>query len=209
MSCVLASAASTFHIARDSLDVEYWADFLAPAKAADVLGELLAETPWAQQELTMYGRRVKMPRLTAWYGDPGATYVYSGVRNSPLPWNESLRGLRANVEDVVGGRFNSVLLNFYRDGNDYMSWHSDDEPELGPKPVIASVSLGALRKFDFRPKKGNPTAPRKTYGLELAHGSLLLMRGDTQIGWEHGIAKARGVSAPRINLTFRLILPKG
>jgi alkylated DNA repair dioxygenase AlkB len=195
-------------IARAALDIEYWADFLPEAEATVILGALLAETPWVQPELMMYGKRVNTPRLTCWYGDPDATYVYSGIKNNPLPWSSRLSDIRRKVEAVVRSQFNSVLLNLYRDGNDSMSWHRDDEPELGSKPVIASVSLGSVRNFDFRQVRPRPSETRETYSLELAHGSLLLMRGDTQAEWEHGIAKARGVTAPRINLTFRLILPK-
>lgn len=208
MSLAFLDHSGSFRIARAALDIEYWADFLSESEAAETLGALLAETPWVQPELMIYGKRVKMPRLTCWYGDPDATYVYSGLENKPLPWSSRLSDIRGKVEAVVRSKFNSVLLNLYRDGNDYMSWHRDDEPELSSKPVIASVSLGSIRKFDFRPARPRPAETRETYSLELAHGSLLLMRGETQAEWEHGIAKARSVTTPRINLTFRLILPK-
>jgi alkylated DNA repair dioxygenase AlkB len=208
MDLALANPNSSFKVVRDSLNIEYWADFLTAADATGLLDALLNETPWVHPELMMYGKRVKMPRLTCWYGDPTATYVYSGVRNEPLPWDSRLSNLRDKVQEAVGTKFNSVLLNLYRDGNDYMSWHRDDEPELGLRPVIASVSLGAVRKFDFRRVRNDSTQTRKTYSIELAHGSLLLMRDDTQIEWEHGITKARNVRTPRINLTFRSVLPR-
>lgn len=188
-----------------SLDVEYRADFLPVQKATESLDELLTETPWVQPELMMYGKKVKVPRLTAWYGDPGATYVYSGVKNSPLPWTQMLSTLREEVQDAARSKFNSVLLNLYRDGKDYMSWHRDDESELGLRPVIASLSLGAVRRFDFRPVRRDRTVPGKRYSLELGHGSLLVMRGDSQSEWEHAVTKDPRVTAPRINLTFRCV----
>jgi alkylated DNA repair dioxygenase AlkB len=133
-----ANRSNSFQIARESLDIEYWADFLSSAEATELLNLLLTETPWVQPELTMYGKRVKMPRLTAWYGDSTATYVYSGVRNEPLPWDRRLGDLRDRVQETVGSKFNSVLLNLYCDGNDYMSWHRDDEPELGMRPPLSA-----------------------------------------------------------------------
>src|SRR5438045_854112 len=119
-----------------------------------ILQKLLAETKWRQQEMNMYGRRVSQPRLTAWYGDPGRNYLYSGIRNDPFPWTDLLRELKRNVEESIEVSFNSVLLNLYRDQNDSMGYHSDNEPELGPEPVIASLSFGATRTFLFKHKNG-------------------------------------------------------
>jgi alkylated DNA repair dioxygenase AlkB len=208
MELALKTQGSSYRINRDSLDIEFWSDFLAPSRADALLGTLLAETPWQHADIAIYGRRVKMPRLTAWYGDPGATYVYSGLRNEPLPWTAALSELRADVEATAAHSFNSVLLNLYRDGNDSMGWHRDNEPELGPRPVIASVTLGATRRFQLREVHPAVAGNRKTHEIELSHGSLLVMREETQRAWEHGIPKERGVTAPRINLTFRFVEPQ-
>jgi alkylated DNA repair dioxygenase AlkB len=189
----------------DSLSLKLWRDFVPAAERAGMFQALLAETHWRETELQMYGRRVKMPRLTCWYGDSNAIYTYSGIRNVPLPWTQTLETLRDDVQRVTGLRFNSVLLNLYSNGNDYMSWHSDDEPELGPAPAIASVSLGAARRFDFRWGNQRERAAHPTRSIELTDGSLLLMHGETQLKWQHGIPKAPRLNQARINLTFRLI----
>jgi alkylated DNA repair dioxygenase AlkB len=191
----------------DSLSLKLWQDFLPATERAEMFQALLSETPWRETDLQMYGRRVKMPRLTCWYGEPNAIYTYSGIRNVPLPWTPRLEALRNCVQRVTGAIFNSVLLNLYRSGSDYMSWHSDDEKELGPAPVIASVSLGAPRRFDFRWRNELERAAHPTRRIELTDGSLLLMSGDTQRTWQHGIPKAPGVSQARVNLTFRLVRP--
>src|SRR5262249_13523909 len=143
-----------------------------------------------------------------WYGDRGASYVYSGLRNEPQPWTPALSELRAGVEASAAHTFNSVLLNYYRDGNDSMGWHRDNEPELGPRPLIASVTLGATRRFRFREVRPAVAGNRKTHEIELTHGSLLVMRGETQSAWEHGIPKVRDLTDPRINLTFRYVEPR-
>jgi alkylated DNA repair dioxygenase AlkB len=152
----------------------------------------------------MFGREVTAPRLTAWFGDPHASYVYSGVRHDPVPWTPTLADLRARVERATEHAFNSVLLNFYRDGEDSVSWHSDDEPELGAQPVIASLSLGATRVFQLKHKR---RADLARVDIELSHGSLLLMSGNCQSHWKHQIPKRRGRTrpGPRINLTFRRV----
>jgi alkylated DNA repair dioxygenase AlkB len=170
-----------------------------PLSNAEVLARLIHETPWRAESVVVYGKRYLQPRLTAWYGE--ASYTYSGLTLDPLPLTPLLEQLRRTVEEVTGHRYNSVLLNYYRDGRDSMGMHSDDEPELGPDPVIASLSFGAARAFLLRHKT-------KKFGrkIELSDGSLLLMRGCTQHNWLHGINKTEKVSAPRVNLTFRYIL---
>jgi alkylated DNA repair dioxygenase AlkB len=208
MELALRAQGNSFRINRDSLDIEFWPDFLTRSKADALLSQLLTETPWQHADIVIYGRRVKMPRLTAWYGDPGATYTYSGLRNEPRPWTPALSELRREVETTAAHPFNSVLLNFYRSGDDYMSWHRDDEPELGPRPTIASATLGAARRFQFREVRPAVAGTRKTHEIELTHGSLLVMREETQQAWEHGIPKARGLIDPRINLTFRFVEPR-
>jgi len=142
-----------------------------------------------------------VPRLLAWYGDPEARYRYSGLEHQPLPWTPLLAEIRTRVQEACGRPFNAVLLNYYRDGNDSMGWHSDDEPELGRDPLIASLNLGGTRRFDLR-RKGTT---RIGHSLELGDGSLLVMGGQTQHHWQHQVAKTRKPVAPRINLTFRLI----
>jgi alkylated DNA repair dioxygenase AlkB len=171
--------------------------FLAPAEADELLDLLLRTVPWAQEK-TAWGR--PLPRLTAWYADPGLTYRYSGVVHQPLPWTDPLLAVRRRVEAAAGGPFNSLLLNFYRDGRDSVGYHADDEPELGADPVVPSVSLGATRRFVLR---HNHTGERVTY--ELTHGSLLLMGGTLQHHWKHAVPKAAAAAGPRINLTFRRI----
>ena len=142
-----------------------------------------------------------MPRLTAWYGEPGAVYTYSGLRNTPEPWTPELAEIRSDLERATGLAFNSVLLNRYRDGRDSVSWHADDEPELGPEPAIASVSFGAVRSFVLRSK-----VHRKREGsVMLEHGSLLIMKGRSQALLEHALPKDARVTDERVNLTFRQI----
>lgn len=179
--------------------------FLSVADSDRIFAELREGTPWEQERATMYGREVAIPRRTAWYGDPHASYVYSGVRHDPMPWTPTLRELRERIEEDTGRAFNSVLLNFYRDGEDSVSWHSDDERELGPRPVIASLSLGATRVFQLKHKR---RADLERIDIELTHGSLLMMSGDCQRHWKHQIPKRRGRNrpGPRINLTFRLVV---
>ena len=153
----------------------------------------------------MYGREVASPRLTAWFGDPRAAYAYSGVEHEPIAWTPTLADLRSRVEHAADVSFNSVLLNLYRDGMDSVAWHSDDEPELGRRPVIASLSLGAARVFQLK-HKHRPDVDR--VDIDLPHGSLLTMAGDCQRCWKHQIPKRRGADrpGPRINLTFRRVL---
>ena len=142
------------------------------------------------------------PRLSAWYGDPSARYAYSGLSLEPIPWFPVLAEIKAEVEAASGAVFNSVLANLYRDGADSMGWHSDDEPELGERPVIASASFGAIRRFRLRHRHRRELDP---VAVPLNHGSLLIMKGDTQSNWKHQIPKTRKVSEPRVNLTFRTI----
>jgi len=157
---------------------------------------------WQQDWITLYGKRHPLPRLTAWYGDPGAVYTYSGIALDPQPWTATLMALKEALTSLADVPFNSVLLNSYRHGGDSMGWHSDDEPELGPNPVIASLSLGGPRRFLLRHK----TRPQlQKLDLTLASGSLLIMAGATQHHWQHQVPKTARAVPPRINLTFRRI----
>ncbi|WP_448570666.1 alpha-ketoglutarate-dependent dioxygenase AlkB family protein [Trichothermofontia sp.] len=173
-----------------------------PAAAADrAFNCLLAKTPWRQESITLFGKRYQQPRLIAWYGDTGKTYRYSGLLLHPLPWTETLISLKTQVEALAAAPFNSVLLNYYRDGQDSMGWHSDDEPELGVNPVIASLSLGASRRFCLRHRSRSDAKVK----LWLSHGSLLIMAGATQHYWQHAVPKTAKAIGPRLNLTFRWV----
>ncbi|MDH1264404.1 alpha-ketoglutarate-dependent dioxygenase AlkB [Pseudomonas sp. GD03944] len=175
-----------------------WVD---AATADRWLAQLVAETAWEQPEVHIFGRAVAVPRLLAWYGDAEASYRYSGQTHQPQPWTPLLTEIRRRVQDEVGQPLNGVLLNYYRDGNDSMGWHSDDEAELGRNPLVASLNLGGTRRFDLRRKGGS----RIEHSLSLDHASLLVMGGPTQHYWQHQVAKTRQPCAPRLNLTFRLI----
>lgn len=181
----------------------YYLPFLQLSEAHDSLLESLIEkVPWRAEEVTVWGKRHVQPRLIAWFGSPGSRYQYSGVDLEPLPWTETLNEIRQSVEAVSHAQFNSVLLNYYRDQRDGMGFHSDDEPELGKRPVIASLSLGEERVFTLKHKGRKDIKPIK---LPLEAGSLLIMKGETQRNWKHGIEKQKRPCGPRINLTFRRI----
>jgi alkylated DNA repair dioxygenase AlkB len=165
-----------------------------------LLDTLIESTPWRQQQIKVYGKKYLQPRLSAWYGDEA--YSYSGILLKPLPWTDTLLELKNRVESIIDHQFNSVLLNYYRDQNDSMGMHSDDESELGKQPVIASLSLGEERSFLLRHKYRKDIGSVK---LSLSSGSMLVMKGDTQSHWKHGITKERKPCGPRINLTFRKV----
>ncbi|HEV2740435.1 MAG TPA: alpha-ketoglutarate-dependent dioxygenase AlkB [Candidatus Elarobacter sp.] len=184
---------------RDGL-VTYDGYFLEPRIADHAFHVLLGDTPWCQEFLKMYGRRIPFPRLTAWYGDHGAAYTYSNIKNEPLPWTPVLKDIRDRLLRRMGVRFDSVLLNLYRHGEDSLSWHADDEAELGNEPTIASISLGAVREFQLKHRLDG-----ETRSLPLESGSLLIMSGPTQRSWVHRVPKERNVRQTRINLTFRVI----
>jgi alkylated DNA repair dioxygenase AlkB len=171
--------------------------------AQDVLGQLIDSTPWRLEHVTVWGKTHPQPRLTAWYGDDAQLYSYSGVTLRALPWTPTLLGIKGKVEALCGSTFNSVLLNYYRDHRDSMGFHADDEPELGPSPVIASVTFGEPRHFVLKHKFRRDI---KDVKLLLPSGSLLLMKGATQANWKHGIARESKPCGPRVNLTFRRIL---
>lgn len=178
-------------------------DWLPPAEADALFGALMATVPWETHRIRMFGKEVDSPRLSCWIGDPGASYVYSHTRFEPRPWPAMLQALRPRIDAAAGVAMNSVLANLYRDGRDAMGWHSDDEPELGTRPVIASLSLGATRRFLLKHRRD----PDQRLALELPHGSLLLMSGETQANWRHALPRTARPVAARINLTFRRILP--
>lgn len=161
---------------------------------------------WREESIQMFGKRYMQPRLLAWYGDPGVSYRYSGMRHDPLPWTPLLANLRKRVEALAGISFNSVLANLYRNERDSMGLHADDEPELGHRPVIASLSLGEERVFRLRHRQRKDLKPIR---LVLTPGSLLIMRGATQENWKHEVPKQTRPCGPRINLTFRQVYSAG
>lgn len=177
-------------------------EFLPLTQAVQCFARLATELVWRTEDIVCVGRRLQVPRRVCWYGDAGAIYRYSGVVHVPLPWTPTLSILRPQIAAAAGDTFNSVLGNFYRDGCDSMGWHADDEPELGREPVIASLSLGATRRVRFRHKSSGATVT-----AELPSGSLLIMRGALQQCWKHCIPKTAKPVGPRINLTFRFVVP--
>jgi len=183
-------------------EVYYWPHFFTQKQSDIYLQELLSTITWRQDKIKMFGKEILLPRLTGWYGDSGKTYQYSGIQNEPQPWTPALLEIKQAVETTANAGFNSVLLNYYRHGQDSMGWHADDEPELGINPVIASVSFGQERRFDFRHRLDKALSKKSVY---LKHGSLLLMQGATQHFWQHQVPKTTQAATPRLNLTFRSI----
>lgn len=159
---------------------------------------------WQRDHIKIYGNKVPLPRLTAWYGDAGTLYTYSGITSVPNPWNKGLLYIKHRLEQGCGFGFNSVLLNWYLDGEDHMGWHADDEVELGKNPVIASVNFGETRDFILR----NNADRRQKIVFPLCHGSVLIMAGAVQHYWQHSVPKRKRVSGSRFNLTFRQVFNK-
>lgn len=184
-------------------DLRLWPSAFEAAETPVLFADLRRTIDWQQEEILIFGAPRQVPRLVAWHGDPEARYTYSGTVHEPRPWMPVLERIRDRVHRLTGAKFNAVLLNLYRDGRDGMGWHADDEPELGPEPVIASVSFGASRRFCLRHRR------RKDLRRELllADGSLLLMAGQTQRHWVHAVPKTSRPAGERINLTFRLVRP--
>lgn len=182
--------------------LKYFPELFSKKESSAFLDKFITTIEWEQRVVTMYGKKVATPRLTAWYGEHGKNYAYSGNRFNPLPWTKELLEIKKRIEPLAGVTFNSVLLNYYRHGHDSVAWHSDNETELGTQPVIGSVSLGQVRRFDIRQKNNH----QQKYSIRPESGSLLLMTGDLQQNWEHRIPKSQSVMGARVNLTFRIIL---
>lgn len=182
-------------------DIIYFPSFLSKTEADSLFLELLENTPWQHDEITVYGKKHLQPRLTALYGNDGKPYSYSNITMHPHHWTFTLQKVKTLVETVSNTNFTSVLLNYYRDGRDSNGWHADNEKELGTNPIIASLSLGAERNFQLKHNTDN--SQKKNIILE--NGSLLLMKGTTQHFWKHQIPKTLKPIGPRINLTFRVI----
>ena len=189
-------------VARIALAADTWLDlerdWLHAAEATRCLDAVRAEVTWAEREIVIYGKRIMQPRLVGWAGD--VAYRYSGQTLEPRPFTDSVRALTDRVNQFAGTRFNHVLLNRYRDGRDNMGLHADDEPELGPDPVVATLSLGATRRLTLVPRRPRDGERRS---LELPAGSLLIMRGACQRRFRHGIPREPRVTDERVSLTFR------
>lgn len=183
-------------------EIIYYQSFYSSEIADRYFQQLRDETEWQQDDIKIFGKVYPQPRLTAFFGEPDKKYTYSGITMKPLPFTGLLKKIKTDVESISGIVFNSVLLNLYRDGMDSNGWHSDDEPALGKNPVIASLSLGAERQFQLRHK----SVKTARTALTLEHGSLLLMKGETQHFWQHQIPKTQKQVDTRINLTFRVLI---
>ena len=177
-------------------------DWLEAGQADALFAELRDSIEWETHRIRLFGREVDSPRLSSWIGDEGASYTYSGTRFQPRPWPHALADIRRRLARELDCEFNSVLANRYRNGRDYMGWHSDNESALGPRPVIASLSLGATRRFVLKGRQ----EPRRRLALELPCGSLLVMRGETQQNYRHALPRTAKPVGERINMTFRRIM---
>lgn len=180
--------------------VDYTAGFIAAPEADAIFARLMQEIPFAEEEIKIFGKPRKVPRLVSWHGDKA--YRYSQTDHPPQPWTPTLLDLKAKAEQATGARYNSVLCNLYRHGQDSMGWHADDEASLGPAPTIASLSFGAARRFRLRRRDETQRDPQT---ITLDHGSLLVMHGDLQKNWQHALPKTAAALGPRINLTYRWV----
>lgn len=185
-------------------EIIYLPGFIDETASENLLDNLRKEIIWKQETLKIFGRQYLTPRLTAWYGDAGMTYNYSGLKLQPLDWTPSLQEVKQQIEQNIQCTFNSVLLNWYRNGNDSMGWHADDEKELGKNPVIASLSLGQARYLHFRRKDNH----KDSFKILLENGSLLIMSETLQHHWQHALPKSTKPMVERMNLTFRSIFPE-
>jgi alkylated DNA repair dioxygenase AlkB len=182
-------------------DVVFYPHFFSAKESDLYFATLLEDINWKQEPIQIFGKQVLQPRLTAWYGDSNKTYSYSGITMQPQAWINPLTAIKQKIEIITGVQFTSALLNRYRNGQDSMGWHRDNEKELGNQPVIASASFGNDRIFQFR----NYNNKTEKTALVLTHGSLLVMRGQTNTYWEHQVPKTKQTAGERINLTFRIL----
>ena len=179
----------------------YHSAFYDKTESDRIFKTLLETIEWKQDKIMMYGKELPLPRLSAWYGDNNKPYTYSGITLNPLPWTEELLQIKEKIEVEAKVKFSSVLLNRYRDGQDYVGWHTDAEKELGKNPVIGSVNFGATRKFLLRRIDDH----KEKFEVELKHGTFLMMSGATQHFWQHQVPKTAHKIGERLNLTFRVI----
>ena len=183
--------------------IQEYLEFFGVHEANRYLTALIDSLPWSQDSIQIAGKRILIPRLQCWMGDPGAIYAYSGLNLTHYKWSPDVLKIRDSVQKLNSVKLNSVLINYYRDGNDSVSWHADDEKELGSDPVIVSVSFGAERKFKIKPKD---KSDKRRFNFNLSHGSVLIMTDKFQQDWLHQVPKEPKIIAPRINLTFRHII---
>ncbi|MDE0317753.1 MAG: alpha-ketoglutarate-dependent dioxygenase AlkB [Candidatus Poribacteria bacterium] len=182
-------------------ELRLYPNLFSPEESKVFFIQLKDKIKWKQEKIKIHGKTIPVPRLTAWFGDAGKTYMYSGITVEPESWTPTLLKIKSKIEEVSNVTFNSVLLNFYRNERDSVSWHSDDEPELGKNPIIGSVSFGDVRTFQLKHKTDKTSKINK----DLPDGSYLEMAGSTQHHWLHQIPKRTRKIGPRINLTFRII----
>ena len=185
----------------NKVNLSFFKSVFGAERSREIFDTLKKSNIWTQPSINFGGNLVPIPRLNAWFGDSGKSYTYSGIRLNPMPWNDVMSEVKFKVENITGSKFNSALLNLYRDGNDSVSWHQDDEPELGEDPIIASLSLGGTRTFKLKNIK---TGEVKKFELE--NDSLFLMGSGIQKDWIHSIPKTKKLVSPRINITFRNIV---
>lgn len=197
----MSEGVSQKYLVNSEDQLELISGFFAKQQADFLYSQLLSSLAWKQEQITVVGRKVLVPRLVCWYGDKQAVYTYSGVAHQPLPWNGTLLDIKQHIETFSSFSFNSVLANLYRNGSDSMGWHADKEKELGKDPAVASLSLGDQRLFKIRRNKTG-----EMIDIELQHGDLLLMSGALQHHWRHCVPKTKHEKKPRINLMFRKIL---
>jgi alkylated DNA repair dioxygenase AlkB len=183
-------------------EVWYYPQFFTPKESDEYFADLLENVAWSHDDITIFGKKMKIPRLQAWYGDTDKTYMYSGILLQPNAWTDTLLAIKKRIEEATETIYTSVLINQYRHGQDSVGWHADDEPSLGKNTTIASVSLGATRKFRFR---NNANQALKVEAM-LTHGSLVMMQGETQHFWQHEVPKTAQKVGVRINLTFRKMI---
>ena len=182
--------------------LEYYPNCFSRTEANDLFKILKSETTWREDDIKVFGKVYKQPRLTALYGESNTPYSYSNITMYPEPFSTTILNIKDKIEDLSFHKFNTVLLNLYRNGNDSNGWHADNEKELGKHPIIASVTFGEERPFHFKHR----TLKEERHQLILKHGSLLVMKGTMQDYWLHQIAKTKKTIGERINLTFRTIL---
>jgi len=182
-------------------DTIYYGKILDYQRATYFFEQLLNDIEWKNDEVVIFGKHIVTKRKTAWYADDNFEYTYSNVTKKALTWTKELLELKKIVEKISKSTFNSCLLNLYHDGDEGMGWHSDDEKSLGENTTIASLSLGAERKFMMKHKQ-----TKQKVSLTLENGSLLVMKGETQHHWQHSLPKSKKINKPRINLTFRTII---
>ncbi|MCH8538041.1 MAG: alpha-ketoglutarate-dependent dioxygenase AlkB [Alkalimonas sp.] len=188
------------HYMLPDAELTLWPNWLPEMDSLALLQQLVDELSWQQPAISLYGKSVVIPRQQVWMGEPHCRYRYSGTWFTPVGWHPRLQALAAEVSRSCQQTFNCVLLNYYRNGQQHMGWHADNEPELGAKPVIASLSLGQTRRFDLKHRQTDDQLQ-----LSLTNGSLLLMQGACQQYWQHRLPKQSRAISERINLTFRYI----